>query len=454
MADLLLKNAEILTMDRENTAWHPGYLLIAGDRIQEIGPMESINALGSLEGIQTLDCSGKIVLPGMVNTHSHLSMIVFRSLADDLPDRLRRYMMPLERSAMDREMAVAGARYAFAELILGGVTTVHDAYYFEDEIAEAAKACKIRGVFAQTVLSAPSPDTLVPYGGIPLTEALLEKWAGDELIRPAVNCHAVYTNDAAHLIRCHALAREYGVLMSMHVAEMAHEWNDCLREYGKTPVGYLDSLGILDDRFLAAHSILVTDADLDLYQKRGVKVSYNPGANAKSAKGVMPLPKMCARKIPVGLGSDGPMSGNTIDLLTQLPLVGKIQKLFHHDRALFPAKEILRMATIGGATALGLEKEIGSLEKGKKADVIVIETDSVNMNPIYDYESAVVYSANPSNVEATIVNGELLMHHRRLFSMDLPSLKEEIRDYQGLIRSHADRIARGMGEPPRQKKKA
>lgn len=444
MSELLLINAAILTMDSNLTVYAPGYLWVKGSKIEKIGPMSELPTNGLSRDCLCMNCSKKIITPGFVNTHSHLSMIVFRSLADDVPDRLKRYMLPLEMSAMNQEMAAAGARYAFAELLSGGVTTVHDAYYFEDSIAREAKACGIRGVFAETVMKGKSPNAQKPYDGITYTEKFLKQWADDPLIRPAVNCHAIYTNDTDHLKHCHGLARDYGVLMSMHVAEMDFEHEGCVREYGRTPVGYLDECGILDEHFLAAHSVLVNEDDLDIYQRRGVKVSYNPGANAKSAKGVMPLKAMCGRGITVGLGSDGPMSGNTIDILTQMPLVGKIQKLFGNDRTLFPAWEILRMATIGGAKALGLGDETGSLEQGKKADIVIFETDSLNMNPIYDYASVIVYSANPANVETTIVDGKMLMHKRKLLTLEADKVRMEIVKYHDEIFGKAQEIDKNM----------
>ena len=442
MANLLLKNAVILTMDAAHTLYEDGYLVVEGDSIRELGPSEKLREMGEFDGYTVLDCAGKIVLPGMVNTHNHLSMMVFRSLADDVPDRLKRYLFPLERTAMNREMAIAGANYAFAELLLGGVTTVYDAYYFEDDIARQAASAGIRGVLSETVLNAPSPSAPEPYGGIAYTREFVRRWQDHPLITPAVNCHAIYTNDTEHLQECHRIAREHGLILCMHVAEMSYETEGCLRDYGKTPVGYLDSIGLLDDRFLAAHSINLTDDDLEIYARRGVKVAYNAGSNAKGAKGVAPIRKMRDLGITVGLGTDGPMSGNTIDIVTQLPLVGKVQKLWNHDRSLFPAREILEMATIGGAKALGLGEITGSLEAGKRADIVIFETDSVNMQPIYDYYSAIVYSANPANVETTIVNGQVVMKGRKLRTIDLGAARREMlrfRDEIAAIAADLDR---------------
>lgn len=439
MANYLLKNAVILTMDGADTLYEDGYLAVQGDTIQAVGPSEELKE-SRYAGYEVRDCRGKIVMPGMINTHNHLSMMVFRSLADDVPDRLKRYLFPLEQNAMNREMAAAGAAYAFAELLLGGVTTVYDAYYFEDDVAKEAEKAGIRAVLSETVLCNPSPSAKEPYGGIPYTREFVKKWKGHPLITPAVNCHAIYTNDGEHLKECHQIARENDVIFCMHVAEMGYEQEGCLKEHGMTPVAYLDSLGVLDDRFLAAHSINLDKNDLEIYARRGVKVSYNAGSNAKGAKGVAPIVKMREKGITVSLGTDGPMSGNTIDILTQLPLVGKVQKLFNRDRSLFPAKEILKLATMGGAKALGMENSIGSLEAGKKADLIIFETDSVNMQPIYDYYSVIVYSANPSNVETTMVNGQIVMDKRQLKTMDLRQTRNRMLAFRDEIAAIAKEL--------------
>ncbi len=426
MSNLLLYNAAILTIDPDDRTYEHGFICVQGNRIEAVGPSEALPDLGDFAAYRKIDCCGKIIMPGMINTHCHMSMMAFRSLADDVPDRLRRYLFPLESRAMNQELAVISARYALAELLLGGVTTIYDAYFFEDDIAETVAASGMRGVLSETVMNIPTPNAATPYGGISYTRGFIEKWKGHSRIVPAVNCHAIYTNDTEHLQECHRIAAEHDVTMCMHVAEMDFEQQKCLDEYGLTPVGYLNHIGILDERFLAAHAIHVDDHDLEIMAGCGVNVSYNAGSNAKSAKGVAPVAKMVAKGIPVSLGTDGPMSGNTIDIVSQLPLVGKIQKLFQNDRSLFPPSEILRMATINGAKALRLDHLVGSLERGKRADIVIFETDSVNMNPIYDYNAVIVYSANPANVWATIVDGEILMENRTLLTMDFELIKQNL----------------------------
>jgi len=441
LSDLFLRNAAVLTMDPRDTVIQDGFVLVRGGKIEAVGP--SCRAPEG-RGFQVLDCSGKIVMPGFVNTHSHLPMIVFRTLGDDIPDRLNRYLFPLENRAMNRSMALAGANYAFAELLRGGVTTVFDSYYFENEIAAAAAAAGIRAVLSETVMCRPSPDSEEPYGGIAHTRALIANWKGHPRVIPAVNCHAPYTNDARHLQECHRIARENNLMMSMHVAEMEYEQQECLAKYGKTPVAWLDSLGILDEHFLAAHAIHVNDADIEILAKRGVKISHNAGSNSKSAKGVAPIRSMQESGVVVSLGTDGAMSGNTLDIITQLPQVAKLQKLYLHDRAAYPAQEVLRMATVNGAKALGLYGVTGSLEPGKQADIVIIETDSVNMQPVYDPYSAIVYGANPSNVETTIVDGEILMHKGAFLTLDFARVRRDMLAYQDEIRKIIPQLERDL----------
>lgn len=440
MSKILLKNAVILTVDAHDTVYENGYVLVAGNTIEDVGPAEKLAAYGALSGYEIVDCEGGIVMPGMVNTHTHNSMMVFRSLGDDVADRLRRYLFPLERDAMTREVAVTGANYAYAELLLGGVTCVFDAYYFEHDIALAADKAGIRGLFAETIVDFPAPGAPEPYGGIAVTEEFIRYWHDHARIRPAVFPHAAYTNDAEHLKRSHRLAREYDVLMGMHVAEMDFEQEECLAKYQKTPVAYLDSLGILDEKFLAVHCVNLSDDDIDIFAKRGVRVSHNPGSNAKGGRDACPVVKLLGEGVTVGLATDGPMSNNTIDIITQLPLVAKIQKMVNRDRCVLPAKDIVRMATLGGAKALGLDSMIGSLEKGKRADIISLETKSVNMNPMYDPYSVVVYSANPSNVALTMVDGEILARDRKLTRMPFDSVKSDLLSLKNRLAEIAARL--------------
>jgi cytosine/adenosine deaminase-related metal-dependent hydrolase len=436
----IIKNVNIITMNREKDIVENGFVVIEKDRIVCIGEQKEVTPFEQDLEYEVIDGQGGILMPGMINAHTHASMVAFRSLGDDLQDRLKKYIFPLENLLVDQDLVKKGAKYAICEMLLGGVTTFCDSYYYEDEVAKAAKEMGIRGILGETIVDFPAPDGEKPYGGLEYCEWFIEKWKGDELVIPAVAPHAPYTNDSEHLKAAYELARKYDVPMTMHVAEMDYEQKKYEEEYKMTPVQYLDSLGILDENFIGAHLVNVTEEDLGILEKREVGISHNIGANSKGAKGVAPAVKMYKRGLKVGLGSDGPMSGNTLDIITQMSLVGKVHKLHNMDRSLFPAVEIVEMATIGGARALNIDDITGSIEVGKKADVVIIETQSVNMCPIYDYYSVLVYSANPSNVDTLLVNGEVLVKNKQLVKQDFKEIKSDLLQLQEKILKAAQTI--------------
>lgn len=420
----IIENVTILTMNKNKDIIENGVVVIEDDRILKLGTSEVKKDFKEVSNI--INGNEGILIPGMINCHTHASMIPFRSLADDYKDRLKRYLFPLEQKLVDKELVYIGAKYAISEMLLGGVTTFCDMYYFEDEVAKAAKELNIRGVLCETIIDFPSPDSKENFGGLEYSKKFIEKWIDDPLITPGIAPHAPYTNNDESLKKAYKLSKEYNVPFTMHVAEMDYEWDKYINEYNLTPIQYLDNLGILDENFIAAHSVLINDEDIDILKSRGVKISHNIGANAKGAKGISPVLKMIDKGIDIGLGSDGPMSGNTIDIITQMNLVGKIHKLFSKDRSVLPSIELLQMATINGAKVLGLDKNIGSIEIGKKADLVLIETQSVNMQPIYDYYAAIVYCANPSNIDTVLVNGNVVVKNKKLVIQDFNDIRKEL----------------------------
>lgn len=423
MNRILIKNVTILTMNKNKEIIENGVVVIVGKEIIDIGD-SSLES--KYKDFFIIDGNGGILMPGMVNCHSHVSMIPFRSLADDEADRLKKYIFPLEKKLVDKDLVYNGARYGICEMLLSGVTTFCDMYYYEDEVARAASRLGIRAIVGETIVDFPSPDSTEPYGGLEYCKEFIKKWHKDELVTPAVAPHAPYTNDSEHLIKAHMLSQKYKIPLIMHVAEMDYEYKKYKEEYNMTPVEYLDSLGILDKNFIAAHLVLVNEKDLDILEKRQVGISHNIGANSKGAKGVAPVVKMYERGMKIGLGTDGPMSGNTLDIMTQMPLVGKVHKLFNKDRTLLPSKDIVEMATVGGARALNMEHLIGSIEVGKRADLVILETESVNMQPIYDYYSTIVYSANPSNVDTVIVDGRIIIKSKKILRIDFNDIKRNL----------------------------
>lgn len=434
MNNTLIKNVTIITMDNEKRIIEDGVVAVVGDIIFDVGDS---SLLSNYKEFEVIDGNKGILMPGMINTHTHASMIPFRSLGDDCPDRLKRFIFPLENKLVDEKLVYLGAQYGICEMLLAGVTTFCDMYYFENEVAKAAKKLGIRGVLGETIVNFPAPDSALAYGGISYSKTFIENWSNDELITPAVAPHAPYTNDDKNLIKAYELSKKYNVPLIMHVAEMDFEYKQCMEQYRKSPVQHLNDIGILDDRFIGAHMVLIDEEDINILQEKKVGVSHNIGANAKGSKGVAPIVKMYKKGMKIGLGSDGPMSGNTLDIITQMSLVGKIHKLFNKDRTLFPASEIVEMATIGGARVLNLEKSIGSIEIGKKADLVILETESVNMQPIYDYYSTIVYAANPSNVDTVMVNGKVIVKNKRLTNTDFIEIRSKVLELIAKIASIA-----------------
>lgn len=423
---IMIKNVNIITMNDNRDIIENGVVVIEDNRIAYVGNEDVEYKYNEEKDVTIIDGNEGILMPGMINCHTHASMVPFRSLADDCKDRLKKYLFPLESRLVDKELVYKGAQYAIAEMLLGGVTTICDMYYYEDEVARAAEALNIRGVLCETIVDFPSPDAKEPYGGIDYAVGFIEKWKNHEIITPGIGPHAPYTNSSEKLKEAFLISEKYKVPFTMHVAEMGYELEKYKKEYNMTPVKYLESLGILNSNFIGAHMVLVDNDDIEILKKYKVGISHNIGANAKGAKGVAPILKMREQGINVGLGSDGPMSGNTLDIITQMALVGKIHKLFNNDRSVFPSKELVEMATIGGAKVLGMSSEIGSIEVGKKADITILETKSVNMQPIYDYYSAVVYSANPSNVDTVIVNGKVVVSNKELLTCKFESIRQEL----------------------------
>lgn len=439
MQKLLLTNAVILTMDQAETIYENGFIVLEGDSIRRIGEMEMLSAMGDFADYEILDCTSRIVMPGMVNCHCHMSMIVYRSLADDMPDRLTRFMNPLTQRTCRPAIVRDGTAYAVAEMLLSGITTIVDHGVEVMTQAEVLAEMGMRGVLSEAITSDRGAELL----GI--TRDFLEQWKGHPLVNPSVCCHAPYTVTDEDMKAAHRLAREHDALMQMHLSEMVYEVRESFEKYGMSPVAHLDQLGVLDHRFLAAHANLATNEDLDIFAARGVTVSHDPGANTKAAKDIAPVMDMQARGITVGLGTDGPMSNNALNVLSQMSLASRCQKLRYKDRSALPCNQAVRMGTIEGARAVGLDHLIGSLEVGKKADIVILETDSVNMAPIYDYYGAVVYSANASNVETTIVNGTIVVRNKQLVSGDIGLLRKNLLSYHDEITKVSEDIIGQIG---------
>lgn len=396
----LIKHGWILTMNEALTEYRDGYLLIEDDHIAYVGMTCPI-----VEVDEVIDASGSIVLPGMINLHAHLSMIPFRSLGDDCPDRLRRFLFPLEEACMKESLVYHSAAYAIAEMIFSGITTVVDMYYFMDEVANACVEAGMRGFLGETILSQPTCDSKEPYGGLELGKAFIQKWKQHPLIHPMLAPHATNTNEGHIFQEAMSFVKQEGCMMTTHAAEMDYEMTFFQETYQMSPIAWLEQLGCLNEQILLAHCIHVSPQDMKRMKEAKVSVAHCIGSNMKAGKGIAPVKEMKEHGIVVGLGSDGASSGNTLDLFAQMRMFACAQKTYYHDRSLFPASEIVKLATIEGAKALHMQQDLGSLELNKKADVVLVDTTSLHMFPIYDAYSALVYSANASDVRDVWING-------------------------------------------------
>jgi len=430
-ADLIITNGYVVTMDAGRTIQHNGSLVIQGDSIVAVGPQADI--AGRYQAKQTIDAHGALVLPGFINGHTHVPMTLFRGLHDDvtLNDWLYKYIFPAEAKNVNEEFVRWGTRLAAAEQIRAGVTTFADMYYFEDAVAEETKKAGMRGVLGETFIDFPAPDNKSEPEMLAYTERFLKKWQGDPLIHAAPAPHSIYTCSKKTIQDAAALARKYNAPLLMHVSEMKKEWSDSEKEHGMSPVQYIESMGVLQPNLIAAHCIFVDEADRKLLAERQVGCIHNPSSNMMIASGVSPVPEMRAAGIALGLGTDGPAgSNNDLDLMEEIDLAAKLAKITKMDPLALNAKAVVEMATIDGARAVHLEREIGSLEPGKKADVILISLDEPNAVPMYDVYAQIAYALKGSDVETVIIGGKVVMRDHKLLTIDEPRVLEKAREYQ------------------------
>ncbi len=430
--DILVTNGTVLTMDAAETVVENGAVAVSGDTIGDIGPASRFSPD---PGVRVIDAGGGIILPGLVNTHNHAAMTCFRGLADDLDlmSWLNDHIFPAE-ARLTPEKVYHGAMLACAEMILSGTTCFSDMYLFEDAVAEAAKEAGMRAVVGEVLYDFPSPNYGPIDNGFSYTASLIDKWRGDSLVTVAVEPHSPYLCAPALLEKAEALSAANNVPLILHVAETRSEAEKIHSLYGRTPVEHLADLGVLSSRLVACHCVVLTENDISLLRRADVKVSHNPESNMKLAAGIAPVPRMLAAGICVGLGTDGCTSNNNLDMFAEMDTAAKVHKVQNQDPTLMDARTVLRMATIEGARVLGLERRTGSLEKGKKADLIVVDTKKPHLTPMYDIYSHLVYAAAGSDVAATIINGRLVMQDGRLFTIDVDgamaavnAIAEEIR---------------------------
>ncbi|SEK21719.1 amidohydrolase family protein [Pacificibacter marinus] len=410
----VIANARILTIDGTMTEIERGWIALSGTRITAIGAGEAPTHLGPVE-----DMNGDLIMPGMVNPHCHMSMTLFRGLGEDVDDRLFRYILPLERALMTADVAEIGARLAALELIRGGVTTVADMYYFEDRIGAVLDQAGLRGVVGQTLANFAAPDHSSFDEGFARLDALADLYHDHLLITASAAPHAPYSTGLDVLARVAAWSADHPNLpIQMHLAETQAELAWAQEAHGCSTVEVTDRAGLLSPSLVAAHVMYPSEADMDLLAERGVHVAYNARSNGKAGRGIAPITALRARGVQVGIATDGPMSGNTLDLFSQLAPATMFQNIAGQSRGSLPCTEIIRMATIEGAATLGMADRIGSLEVGKQADLIRISLKDPRLHPIYDIYSMLTFATMPTDVTATMVAGEWLMQNRETHTVD------------------------------------
>ena len=426
----------VVTVDAKRTVYNPGSIAIDGTNIVAVGPAADIAA--RFKGTMTIDAAGSIVIPGLVNAHTHAPMVLYRGLADDLrlQEWLEKYIFPAEAKTVSRDMVRAGTRLAALEMIQSGTTVYADMYYFEEEIARTTKAAGMRGVLGQTIIQFPVPDAKTPAEGLARTEAFLKEFAKDDLIVPAIAPHSPYTLDAKTLQASRALASKYGAPVIIHVAETETELGSSRTAHaGLSPVGYLDSIKFFGPRTLINHGVWVNAADMKILRSHQVAVSHNPESNMKLASGIAPVPEYLAAGITVGLGTDGAASNNDLDMFEAMRFAALLHKVKTGNPQAVPASVALEMATINGARALGLDKQIGSLEAGKRADLVIVSAASARLTPMYDPVSHLVYAVHGDDVRTVMVNGRLLMRDRKMLTLDEPAVLAEARKLAASVRA-------------------
>jgi len=426
--DILIINSTILPLShKEAELIEKGFISITDGEISALGPMTDLP--DSSKASKTIDARGHLAMPGLVNTHTHAPMSLFRGLADDLPlmTWLNEHIFPAEAKSVNREMVYWCSKLAAAEMILAGTTTVADGYFLEDSVAEAFTDYGIRSVVAQGVIDFPAPGVPDPAQNVASASQFIDSWQGrNELIIPAVFCHSPYTCSPETLKKAKEMARQKNAKLFVHLAETKFEVEQMREQHGTTPVRYLDSIGILDNDTVCIHCVWLDEEEIEILAKSGAKVSTCPQSNMKLGSGIAPLQEMLSAGISIGLGTDGCASNNTLDLFSEMDLCAKLHKVRDLDPTALPAEIVLEMATLGGARVLGLEKDIGSLEPGKKADIVLLDVNQPHLQPFY-HPDLLVYAASGADVSTVIIDGKIVMQDRQILTQDINETMKKVR---------------------------
>lgn len=429
MTEKIILNACILPMTPEMEVIKNGYLRIRNGKIAAIGKMKDLGSLPETNA-EITDAAGMIVMPGFVNVHTHVPMTMLRGYADDLPlhQWLTEHIFPAEAKLVTPENVRIASQLAFIEMIKSGTTCFNDMYFFEDVIAVEAKKAGIRGVMNESLIDFPTASFKTPAEGLALSESLIQKWQDDSIIHPSVTVHAPYTCSKETLLKTKRLADKYNTLLQIHVAETRKEVEDITALTGMPPVEYLHSIGVLDRNVIAAHCVWLNPKEVEIFAASGASIGHCPKSNLKLASGIADTDTYMQAGITVGIGTDGTASNNSLDMVEEMRFAALLPKVVHYNPEAVNARTALQMATINGAKAIGLGDITGSLETGKRADLIMIHSDSSNMVPVYDEYSAIVYAMNSKNIRSSMVNGEWIMRDRVVLHIDKEKAIEKMKE--------------------------
>ncbi len=425
--DILILNGWVLTVDSRDTVIENGAVAISGDRIVEVGTEDALTA--SYRATKTIDARGGIIMPGLVNTHTHAAMSLFRGMADDLPltSWLNDYIFKAEARWLNPESVYAGTLLSCGEMLLSGTTTFCDGYFFEDAVAAAVQESGMRAILAQGIVDFPAPGVPEPNDNVAEAVRFIETWKGKtQLVTPGLFCHSPYTCSEKTLREARKVSDQAGLLFQIHVAETETEVKEIEQRHGTSPVQYLDRIGVLNAKTLLVHAIWVNEADIACMARRGVAVSVATESEMKLASGVAPVPEFLKKGLAVGLGTDGSASNNNLDMFQEMDTAAKLHKVKTLDPTVLNARQVLALATRSGAEAIGLGKQIGLLEAGKKADLIIIDTHKPHLTPLYDPVSHLVYAASGNDVRDVIIDGRLVVRDRALLTIKIEAVMEEV----------------------------
>ncbi len=437
--DLIIKNGIILTIDKKNTIIKNGAIAIDKDKIVDIDSTEKI--IKKYQSREIINANNKIVMPGLINAHTHLPMTLFRGLADDLKlsEWLQNYIFPTEKRFIKPELVESGTKLAVIEMIHGGTTCFNDMYYFQDVTASVASKMGIRGIVSEGLIDFKAPNSPSPEFGMEYTEKMIEKYKDNPLIDVGVGAHSTYTCSPEMLQTVKKFADKHNINYHIHLSESVWELETIAKKYGTTPVQHLENLGILDENVIAAHCVWLDETDIKTMAKRKVGVAHNPTCNMKISSGAAPIPEFWEAGINVGLATDGTASNNNLNMIQEMRVMALLHKLNYLNPTVSNAEQVVRAATIDGAKVIHKDKEIGSLEIGKKADIILIETNLPNVVPFYNVYSAIVYSLLGNEVSDAVINGKIIMSDNKILHINENEIMNEVRQIAEKIKQNLEK---------------